>query len=72
MRAIKIFAVALAFCFALAFPASGQYHDRFEGWCHSLENAALPDLVQFLNGVAPHEENARCVTWAIHKLGKER
>lgn len=71
MRAIKIFAVALAFSFALAFPASGQGHDRFEGWCDSQENAGLPDLVKFLSAVVPDEENAHCVTWASHKLGKE-
>src|SRR5215471_20632423 len=71
MRAIKIFTVALAFSFAFAFPSSGQGSDRFEGWCPNLQNAGLPELVQFLSTVVPEEQNARCVTWATSKLGKE-
>ncbi len=71
LRGIKIVAVALTLGVAFAFPAFGQVHDRFEGWCDSLQNASSHDLVQFLNAVIPDEKNARCVTWAIHRLGNE-
>jgi hypothetical protein len=37
-----------------------------------LEAASSPDLVQFLNTTVPDERNARCVTWAINKVGKKR
>jgi hypothetical protein len=37
-----------------------------------LEHADSSDLVMFLNGVFLDEKNARCVTWAIHRLGNER
>lgn len=56
----------------LTLTSFGQEHDKFEGWCSRLETASSPDLVQFLNSVIPNEENGRCVTWAIHRLGKER
>jgi hypothetical protein len=36
-----------------------------------LELAASPYLVEFLSGVVPDEKNARCITWAIHRLGNE-
>src|SRR5581483_7876555 len=52
--------------------ASGQVHERYEGWCETLRDTSSPDLVKFLNSVTPDEGNARCVTWAIYKLGKER
>ena len=71
MRGTKVLSVTLKFCFAFAFRAFGQAHEKFEGWCNSLQDARSPDLVRFLNTVFPDEMNARCVTWAIHKLGKE-
>lgn len=75
MRIITIIQAAsasLALYLASVPSVLGQTHDRFEGWCDSLQNAAAPDLVQFLKGVVPDEQNSRCVTWAIHKLGDER
>ncbi len=72
MRGIKIVAVTLILCLAVPFLALGQLHEKHEGWCDGLQNANSPELVQFLNAVVPDEWNARCVTWAIHKLGKER
>lgn len=42
----------------------------FDGWCNRLQNASSPDLVQFLDTVVPDEMNSRCLTWAIHTLGK--
>lgn len=68
MRLDRIVTAALVF-FCVGFPASGQ--DRYAGWCDNLEHAASSDLVEFLNGVVPDEKNARCVTWAIHRLGNE-
>lgn len=71
LRGIKIVAVTLILCLAVPFLALGQVHEKFEGWCDSLQNASSSDLVQFLNAVVPDERNARCITWAIHKLGNE-
>ena len=71
LKGIKITAVTLILCLVVPFLALGQVHDKFEGWCDSLQNASSPDLVQFLNAVVPGEMNARCITWAIHKLGNE-
>jgi len=68
---IVVVAVTLVLYAAVPFLAFGQAHEKFEGWCDSLQNASSPDLVQFLNAVVPDEWNARCITWAIHKLGKE-
>lgn len=76
MNSTRILALVLTLCFIAPFAASQAVpppvHQRFEGWCDSLQNAELGDLVQFLNAVVPDERNSRCVTWAIHKLGKER
>jgi hypothetical protein len=72
MRTTKIIIVTLALSLVCAVRAFGQQHERFEGWCETLRGASSPDLVQFLTSVIPDEGNARCVTWAIHKLGKER
>jgi hypothetical protein len=71
LRLAKIVTVALTF-FCLPCPSLGQGQDRFAGWCNGLELAASPYLVEFLSGVVPDEKNARCVTWAIHRLGNER
>lgn len=71
MRGIKVAAISMALCLALTCRAFGQERDRFENICVSLQNASPPDLLQFLNGVAPDEKNGWCVTWAIHKLGNE-
>ena len=51
--------------------AFGQANEKYEGWCYGLQNASSLDLLEFLNAVVPDEWNARCITWAIHKLGKE-
>jgi hypothetical protein len=72
VRAFKMVVLTLTTCLAFAFAASGQVHERYEGWCSTLEAASSPDLVQFLNATVPDEQNARCVTWAINKVGKER
>ena len=72
MRATKTAALALTMCLSFALTASGQVHEKYEGWCTTLEAATLPDLVRFLNATVPDEQNARCVTWAINRLGKER
>lgn len=64
--------IALLALYPVSWSASGQTHDRFEGWCDSLQNSSQAELVQFLNGVVADEKNARCVTWAINKLGGDR
>jgi hypothetical protein len=71
LRGIKIVAVTLVLCLAVPFLALGQVPEKYEGWCYGLQNASSPDLLEFLNAVVPDEWNARCITWAIHKLGKE-
>jgi hypothetical protein len=68
----KHFIFTVSLCLASAFPILGQGHDRFEGWCDSLQDASPPDLVQFLNAVTPDETNSHCVALAIHKLGTAR
>ena len=72
MRAIKIAAATFILWLAVPFLALGHLHEKYEGWCHSLQNANSPELVQFLNAVVPDEWNARGVTWAVHKLSQER
>jgi hypothetical protein len=69
-----IYVAVVAITLSVAYPgqAFGQAHERFEDWCDEFRNANKTDLVQFLNHVIPDEKNSRCVTWAIHKLGKER
>jgi len=71
LRGIKIGAATLVLCLAIPLLALGQVHEKYEGWCDSLQNASSTDLVQYLNAVVPDEQNARCVTWAINKLGNE-
>lgn len=71
-RSTKVVIASIVLCLAVTCRTLGQAQDRFENACPSLENAIPPDLVQFLNGVIPGEENGWCVTWAIHKLGKGR
>jgi hypothetical protein len=71
LRGIRIVVVTLILRLAIPFVALGQVHEKFEGWCDGLQNASSPDLVQFLNAVAPDEKNARCITWTIHRLGNE-
>jgi hypothetical protein len=68
MHLSRIFLIMLLFCCSSR-ASFGQ--DRFTGWCDSLEQADSSDLVEFLNGVVPDEKNARCVTWAVHRLGNE-
>jgi len=68
---IKIFPVTLILCLAVPFLALGQVHEKYEGWCYGLQNASSPALLDFLKAVVPDEWNARCITWAIHRLGKE-
>jgi hypothetical protein len=72
VKTIKAAAIAITLCVTFPGQAFGQVHERFEDWCDAFRNANKTDLVQFLNNVVPDEKNARCVTWAIHKLGKER
>jgi hypothetical protein len=72
VRTIKLTLVSLALCLASTSRVLAQAHDRFEGWCDSLQNATPPDLAQYLNGVVPDENNAHGVTGAIHRLGEER
>lgn len=71
LRGIKILAVTLILCLAVPFLALGQVHEKYEGWCYGLQNASSTDLLEFLDTVVPDEWNARCITWAIHKLGKD-
>lgn len=63
--------VCIGLLFAVTSRARGQAHDRFENVCPELQDAAPPDLLQYLNETSPNGDNAWCVTWAIHKLGKE-
>jgi hypothetical protein len=72
VRATKLIAVTLTVSLVCAIQAFSQVHERYEGWCEILRGASSPDLVKFLNSTTPDERNARCVTWAIHKLGTER
>lgn len=72
LKRIKNVTVLLMLCLTFSFRTFGQVHEKFEGWCVSLQNASAPDLVRFLSAVVPDDEmNARCVAWAIHKLGTE-
>lgn len=72
MKRITPLAVVSMLCFALPLKSFGQVHEKFEGWCSTLEARSSSELTKFLNSVVPDEENARCVTWAIHRLGKEQ
>jgi hypothetical protein len=63
--------VAVILCLAVPVLGVGQVHEKYEDWCYGLQNASSPDLLDFLNAVVPDEWNDRCITWAIHKLGKE-
>ena len=63
--------ITAGLCLILTCRAFGQVHDRYEDWCDSLRNAASPDLAQFLNAIVPDEKNAKCITWAIHKVGND-
>ena len=72
MKTLRRTLLTLTTCFAFASIASGQVHEKYEGWCSTLEAASSEDLVQFLDKTVPDEQNARCVTWAINKLGKVR
>ena len=72
MTAIRIVAGAIIVCFAIPSLAVGQTHEKYEGWCDSLQKASLPALVKFLDGVIPGQTDGRCVTWVIHKLGNEQ
>jgi hypothetical protein len=71
LRGVEIVAAALVVCLAGPSLAHSQVHEKYEDWCYGLQNASAPDLLEFLNAVVPDEWNARCITWAIHKLGKE-
>ena len=70
----RIWVGALLWILFLAFApiTRAQLHQRYEGWCSTLEASSSPDLVQYLNGVVADDNNAQCITWAIHKLGQER
>jgi hypothetical protein len=68
---MKIPTGAVILCLAIPFLTLGQVHEKYEDWCYGLQNASSPDLLDFLNSVVPDEWNDRCITWAIHKLGKE-
>jgi hypothetical protein len=72
VRAINMVAGIIILCFATPSLAIGQVHEKYEGWCDSLQNASLPALVQFLNRVIPSQTDDRCMTWVIQKLGKEQ
>lgn len=72
MRAIKIVAGTIIICFVVPSLAIGQVHEKYEGWCDSLQKASLPALVQFLDGVVPGHMDDRCIAWVIHKLGNEQ
>ena len=69
LKRVRPWAITTGLCLILTSRAFGQVHDRFEDWCDSLRNATSPDLAQFLNAVVPDEENAKCITWAIQKVG---
>jgi len=69
VRRTRIIALTLTLLLVGTYRALGQEHTGFENECDSLQNAILPDLVQYLNGVVPDEKNGDCVTWAIKKLG---
>jgi hypothetical protein len=72
VRAINMVAGMIILCIAIPSLTIGQVHEKYEGWCDGLQNATLPALVQFLNGVVPDQTDGRCITWVIHKLGKEQ
>jgi hypothetical protein len=66
------FLCMLSFSLATSVLAQEPEHNAFEGWCDNLRSATPHDLVEFLSGIRPDQNNARCVTWAINKLGQER
>jgi hypothetical protein len=72
VRPINMVAGTIILCLAIPSLAIGQVHEKYEGWCDSLQNASLPALGQFLNGVFPDQTNGRCITWVIDKLGKKQ
>jgi hypothetical protein len=37
-----------------------------------LQNATSADLVSYLSGTVPDENDADCITWALKRLGAER
>jgi hypothetical protein len=49
-----------------------QFSSKYPGWCDRLQHAESSDLVEVLRGAIPDKQNARCVTWAIQRLGSER
>jgi hypothetical protein len=72
VRVMKIVTSSVILCLAFPVLAVGQVHEKYEGWCDSLQNVSLPVLVRFLNAAVPGQTDARCITWAIQKLGNEQ
>lgn len=71
-RVMKIVASSVILWVAIPFLTVSQVHEKYEGWCGSLENASLPALARFLETVVPGPMDARCITWAIDKVGKKQ
>jgi hypothetical protein len=71
MRATAIL-TAIILCLAIPSLTAAQAHEKYEGWCITLEGASLPKLVHFLDEVIPHPTVDRCITWAIDKLGTKQ
>jgi hypothetical protein len=40
--------------------------------CDSLQAATSDELVSYLNGIVPDQDNAKCITFAIKRLGERR
>ena len=73
MRGTRSYCFLCMLSFSLATSVLAQEpRSAFEGWCDNLRGATPHDLVEFLNGIRPDQNNTRCVTWAINKLGQER
>src|SRR6266704_2317644 len=69
MQNIRISALGTAFCLIFMCRTFGQVSDSVKNECDSLKKEALPALVQYIDSVAPNEENGDCITWAIRSLG---
>lgn len=74
MKGTKAFCFLCMLCATVATCLRAQTPPRqtFEGWCDNLRDAKPHDLVEFLRGIRLDQNNVRCVTWAIHRLGQDR
>jgi hypothetical protein len=65
-------AIAATLYLAFSLHALGQVRDKFDGWCDRLATETPAQLLNFLNSPTDDAQDTRCVTWAIHELGRSR